>query len=147
MVIAAVLLAQVSASPPTPDPMRYPLVNSGRAWRQSMYKPVAPAFPAELRTAVQVTTVLIDAVVGSQGRLTRASIVEGDTKAHEAALRAAIQWGFAPSDKGTSYRQLRLSFIFRTLPATASAREIEPDFSERYRVEVRARLATPPPEP
>jgi TonB family protein len=147
MVIAALLLAQAMAPPPTPDPTRYLLINSDSASRRSMFKPVAPAFPAELLTAVQVTTVVIDAVVDLQGRITRASIVKGDTRAHEAALRAAMQWAFEPLAKGVSERPVRLSFTFRTLPATASAKELVPDFSEKYRVEVRARVATPPSEP
>ncbi len=147
MLIAAVLLGQALAPPPTPDPRRHLLINSDRAWRQFMHKPVAPAFPVELRSAVQATTVVIDAIVDSQRRVTRASIVEGDTRAHAAALRAAIQWGFEPPANETSERQVRLSFTFRTLPATASAKELEPDFSEKYRVEVRARVAGPPSEP
>jgi TonB family protein len=147
MLLATVLLAQALAPPPTPDPMRYLLVNSDRAWRKAMHKPVAPAFPAELRTAVQVTTVVIDAVVDSQGRITRASIVKGDSRAHEAALRAAMQWGFEIPERDTSGHQVRLSFTFRTLPATASAKELKPDFSEKFRVEIRARVATPSPEP
>jgi TonB family protein len=147
MLIAAVLLAQALAPAPTPDPMRYLLVNSDRAWRKSMNKPVVPVFPEELRTVVQVTTVIVDAVVDSQGRVTRATIVKGDTRAHVAALRAAIQWGFEPPANATSARQVRLSFTFRTLPATASAKQLKPAFSEKYQVEVRARVAAPPSEP
>jgi hypothetical protein len=147
MLIAVLLLAQAMAPPPTPDPSRYLLINSDTAWRRSMFKPVAPAFPAGLLTAVQVTTVVVDAVVDLHGRITRAAIVKGDSRAHEAALRAAIQWTLEPSERRGSERRISLSFTFRTLPATASAKELVPDFSEKYRVEVRARVATPSPEP
>jgi TonB family protein len=147
MLLAAVLLAQASLPPPTPDPTRYLLINSDRTSRKALYMPVAPAFPAELCASVQATTVLIDAVLDSQGRVTRAAIVKGDVRAHEAALRAAIQWSFEPPDGETADHEVQLSFVFRTLPATVSAEELEVDFSEKYRVEVRARVATPSSEP
>ena len=147
MLIEALLLAQAMAPPPTPDPKRYLLVNSRRAWRPSTSMLTAPSFPTELLTAVQVTTVVIDAIVDPEGRVIRATIVKGDARAHEAALGATIQRGFEPLAKGNSDRTVTLSFTFRTLPATASAKELEPVFSDKYRVEVRARVATPPSEP
>jgi TonB family protein len=109
-------------------------------------KPVPPVFPAKLLGAVQVTTVVVEVIVDEQGRVSRARIVKGDSRAHEAALRAAIQWPVEPPARGASERAVALSFTFRTLPATTPAKELATVFPDPYAVEVRARVATSPPK-
>jgi TonB family protein len=142
--VAALLLAQMARAEPTPDPLRYLLIDTRRTGHASMPTRVLPKFPAELRATEQVTTVLVDVVVDPQGRVTRAGV--DDSMAHVtarlSALRAAADWRFPPAI-GESSRELQLSFTYRTLPATTSLKDLNPDYPGPYRVEVRARALTP----
>jgi TonB family protein len=148
MLIAALLLTQAITAPPTPDPSAFLLIKSHSAAIQlPQLKAVAPTFPAELRAAVQVTRVVVDVVVDGHGRIARASIRRGDERAHQAALRAAIQWMFEPDPRDVSERSLALSFSFRTLPAEAKPEELVTVFTQDRGVEVRATVAVEDPRP
>lgn len=148
MLIAAVLLAQAAtaAAPSAPDPRRYLLIKTDKP-AGPVVNSVAPVFPAKLLDAVQVTTVVVEALVDQHGRIVRARIVEGDPRAHEAALGAAVQWLFEPPASDASARTIVLSFTFRTVPTETADADLAATSPDKYAVEVRARVATPRQKP
>ena len=91
MLLTTLLLTQAITPPPRRNPSAYLLIKYYKASAPAAIKPVAPTFPDELRKAVQVTMVVVGLVTDREGRVCRAVVVEGDSKAHRAALRAAVQ--------------------------------------------------------
>ena len=148
MLIAVLLLTQAISPHPTPDPTPYLLIKQELTPRGPFpVWAVAPIFPTELLPKVQVTTVIVDVLVDRQGLVRRATVVEGDTKAHKAAIKAAQQWVFEPLVAGLPERPVTLSFTFRTLPAWAPPEELVTVFGRKYGVEVRALVASVASEP
>ena len=137
MLLTILLLTQAITPPPRPNPSDYLLIKYYRASDPAPFKPVGPNFPDELRKAVQVTMVVVRVVSDREGRVVRATILEGDAKAHDAALRAAIQWSIGHRD-GELPEPVKLFFVFRTLPAGTPSEELATVFHGPIGVEVRA---------
>jgi len=146
MLLTALLLTQAITAPPRPNPSAYLLIKYDKASAPPAIKPVAPSFPDELRKAVQVTIVVVAVVTDREGRVCHAAVVEGDSKARHAALRAAVQWSLEPPDDRFP-QPVKLYFMFSTLPASTPPKELATVFYGKYGVEVRATVTPGPLEP
>jgi hypothetical protein len=125
--ILALLLAQ------TPDINRYLLWSSAAA---QPFVAVAPAFPRGLVTGPGGLTVTLEVDVGPDGLVKRARIVEGrNTEAAIAAFVAIYRWRFHSG--ASSDRPVRVTMVFRTMPADTPVEELTTAFRGAYEVEVR----------
>ena len=127
MWMLALLLAQV------PDINRYLLWNSVAA---QPFAAVAPALPPGLLTAPGALTVMLEVDVGPDGLVKRTRILEGrDSEAARAAFEAILRWRFKGGT--SSDRTVRVTMVFRTMPADTPTEELTTVFRGAYEVEVR----------
>jgi protein TonB len=81
-----------SADPNSPTPNRIP---NGVAAGHLIHK-VYPTYPPEAKRAHIKGVVLLDAVIGKDGRIQDLRVVSGDPKLVDAAIGAVKQWRYSP---------------------------------------------------
>jgi protein TonB len=80
-----------------PQPGSGPLRIGGGIERPRKIRDVVPEYPAIARNAGIQGTVVIDAIIGPDGRVTRAAIRESRPLLDQAALAAVRQWVYTPT--------------------------------------------------
>jgi protein TonB len=93
---SAGLLPDVPSIPAPPAPAR-PLPVGGRIKEPAKIRHVAPVYPAIAQQARVEGTVVIEAIIGTDGRVKEARVVASKALLDEAALTAVRQWLFTPT--------------------------------------------------
>ena len=100
---------------------------------------VAPVFPEELLESTKSVTVTAVLGVDAEGRIVRAQVPDSVERLPKAAVRAVLEivpeWHF-PSSAAT--HEVKLSFVFRTMPAGTPRKQLTTIFRNNDEVEVRA---------
>jgi periplasmic protein TonB len=87
----------VGGLPAAPPPPVGPVRVGGVIKEPRKIKDVAPEYPAIARRAHLAGIVIIDAVIGPDGRVTDARVLRGVPMLDEAALAAVRQWAYTPT--------------------------------------------------
>ena len=82
---------------PAPPPPTGPLPIGGRIKEPAKIRHVPPVYPAIAQQARIEGTVMIEAVIGVDGRVKEARVLESKAFLDEAALTAVRQWLFTPT--------------------------------------------------
>jgi protein TonB len=90
------LLPDVPSIPAPPAPAR-PLPVGGRIKEPAKIRYVAPVYPAIAQQARVEGTVVIEAIIGTDGRVKEARVVASKALLDDAALTAVRQWLFTPT--------------------------------------------------
>lgn len=134
MGLALLLLLQTVA------PERYLLTRTQPPLAQpATVQAVAPAFPDELLESVKPVTVPAVLQIDVQGRVVRVQVPDSAEGLPKAAVRAVLgavpEWHF-PSSPAT--HEIKLSFVFRAMPAGTPRERLTTIFRNNDEVEVRA---------
>lgn len=99
MALSKPLVAGQDATPsPAPQPAPAGAVRVGSGIKApTMVKRVNPEYPAEARAAGVQGIVILEAVIGTDGKVTDARVLRGNEMLTEAALTAVKQWAYAPT--------------------------------------------------
>ena len=84
-------------SPPTPPAPQKPLPVGGRIKEPGKIRHVPPVYPAIAQQARVEGIVIIEAVIGVDGRVQQARILRSKPLLDDAALTAVRQWTFTPT--------------------------------------------------
>ncbi len=87
----------VGGLPAAPPPPVSPVRVGGVIKEPRKIKDVAPEYPAIARRAHLAGIVIIDAIIGPNGRVTDAKVLRGVPMLDEAALAAVRQWTYTPT--------------------------------------------------
>ena len=82
--------------PPTPKPST-PIRAGGAIHRPQRIRDVAPVYPSIARTARVEGTVILDAVIGEDGRVRNLRVLRSIPLLDQAAIDAVRQWLFTPT--------------------------------------------------
>jgi periplasmic protein TonB len=97
-IFGSVTLPMESAPPPPPPPaQKVPVRPGGVIEEPRKLKYVAPIYPAIALAARREGTVVIDAIIGEDGRVKQATVLQSVALLDEAALTAVRQWVFTPT--------------------------------------------------
>jgi hypothetical protein len=100
---------------------------------------IAPAFPDELLESTKPVTVTAVLEVDAEGRTVRAQVPDSAERLPKAAVRAVLEtvpeWHFPSS---AAAHEVKLSFVFRTMPAGTPREQLTTIFRNNDEVEVRA---------
>jgi periplasmic protein TonB len=90
---------KIEAAPPPPPPVveKKPVRLSSGIQAPQKVKYVAPIYPQIALTARREGTVVIDAIIGEDGRVQKATVLQSVPLLDEAALTAVRQWVFTPT--------------------------------------------------
>lgn len=118
------------------------LIASARYSAAEMEQPVvavaiSPPYPIIARHAQASGDVSVEVSINSGGEVISAKASGGHPLLNGAAERAAKEWRFASSSKGSSNRNATLIFSFKLMPRCAPATDLTPIFYPPYKVEVR----------
>ncbi len=83
---------------PTPRPTTTPLRQSGGVLQGNAIKKPAPIYPQIARAAGVSGPVQVRVLISEDGRVIEAEVVNGHQLLHDAALQAARQWVFRPTE-------------------------------------------------
>jgi periplasmic protein TonB len=83
--------------PPPPPPDRKPLVVGGRVRAPRRLVSLAPVYPQTAQAARVQGEVVVEAVIGEDGKVRQAKVVRGVLLLNDAALTAVRQWVFTPT--------------------------------------------------
>lgn len=89
----------IETAPPPPPPVveKKPVRLSSGIQAPQKVKYVAPIYPQIALTARREGTVVIDAIIGEDGRVQKATVLQSVPLLDEAALTAVRQWVFTPT--------------------------------------------------
>ena len=85
------------SGPPAPPPPAGPLRVGGRVKEPSKVRHVAPVYPVIAQQVRVQGTVIVEAIIGTDGRVREARVVGSRPLLDEAALAAVRQWVFTPT--------------------------------------------------
>jgi protein TonB len=90
---------KIDATPPPPPPpaQKVPVRPGGVIEEPRKIKYVAPIYPTIALTARREGTVIIDAIIGEDGRVKQTTVLKSVALLDEAALTAVRQWVFTPT--------------------------------------------------
>ena len=91
-----VMMAFAAAAPPPPPPVA-PVRVGGNIKQPTKTKDVRPVYPAIAQSARVQGVVIVEAVIGPDGRVTDAKILRSIPLLDQAALDAVRQWEFTPT--------------------------------------------------
>jgi len=83
--------------PPPPPAEKVPVRPGGKIEEPRKLKYIAPIYPTIALTARREGTVVIDAIIGEDGRVKQATVLKSVALLDEAALTAVRQWVFTPT--------------------------------------------------
>jgi protein TonB len=87
-----------SVTPPPPPPVeRVPVRPGGQIQPPRKLKDVAPIYPQIALSARREGTVIVEAIIGEDGRVQQARVLRSVQLLDEAALTAVRQWVFTPT--------------------------------------------------
>ena len=91
--------SKVDAAPPPPPPAveKKPVRPGGVIQPPRRIRDVAPIYPQIALTARREGTVVIDAIIGEDGRVKQTTVLKSVALLDEAALTAVRQWVFTPT--------------------------------------------------
>jgi protein TonB len=87
----------IPAPPPPPAPQTTPVPVGGRIKEPAKVRHVPPVYPVIAQQARVEGVVIIEAVIGTDGRVSKARILRSQLLLDDAALTAVRQWVFTPT--------------------------------------------------
>ena len=96
LVASSGLMPNLPPAPPPPTPPR-PLPIGGKIKEPAKVKHVPPVYPAIAQQARVEGIVIIEAIIGADGRVQQARVLRSKPLLDEAALDAVRQWMFTPT--------------------------------------------------
>jgi protein TonB len=94
---AATPVPTAPAKPAAPPSAQQPVRVSGNLKQPRKLKDVKPVYPEEARAAGKQGIVIIEAVIGSDGKVTNAKVLRSIPELDDAAIGAVKQWEFEPA--------------------------------------------------
>jgi len=97
--IPGAIAMRVESAPPPPPPAvdKVPLRPGGQIQPPRKLKDVAPIYPQIALSARREGTVIVEAIIGEDGRVQQARVLRSVQLLDEAALTAVRQWVFTPT--------------------------------------------------
>ncbi len=83
--------------PPSPPDERKPVRPGGKIEPPRIVRRVQPVYPVIAQTSRVQGTVVIEALIGTDGRVRNAVVMRGRDVLNDAALTAVRQWVFTPT--------------------------------------------------
>jgi Ca-activated chloride channel homolog len=142
--------APVNAPPPPPPPQAQAtadapkrIATSSNVLQGSVTRKVQPAYPEEARTALATGTVQVAVTINESGEVIDARIVHGHPMFNDAALQAAKQWRFKPTELSGSPVKVAgvISFNFNSEKTTEPGATVPltPLTEEQFKEQLRAK--------
>jgi protein TonB len=85
------------APPPPPPPPQAPVRVGGQIKQPTRIKNVNPVYPAIAQSARVQGVVIIEAIIGSNGKVQEAKVLRSIPLLDQAALEAVKQWEYSPT--------------------------------------------------
>lgn len=105
--------------------------------RASVISAVAPVFPLPDKGPWVMGSVVVEALINSNGNVVVAHAITGHPFLYRASEEAARRWLFAPSADKSKERMTRLTFIFKMMEDDTADQDLSPIFMPPYKIEVR----------
>ena len=96
-VVGGIVGGLPSAPPPPPPPPAEPIRVGGNIQPPTKVRDVAPIYPPIAQSARVQGIVIIEAIIGADGRVQNANVLRGIPLLNPAALTAVQQWEFTPT--------------------------------------------------